>query len=168
MLNEVVLSIIGLAVTVVGMLGGSLYWLGGKFKDIDKRFEEVDRRFNEMDRKLTIFVNSARSATVAMNSAIIEFLGVKGLISPSEAAFLTNEVARISQSIRANPISKEEVEYIRAVFSKGDIDKISVEELERVAEIAKRWWYEDGSEIAYKLFIYTWMLRAYKLYGKRG
>ena len=49
-----------------------------------------------MDKKLTIFADSARSAAVAMNSAIIEFLGVKGLISPSEAAFLTNEVARIS------------------------------------------------------------------------
>ncbi|WP_291999087.1 hypothetical protein [Caldivirga sp.] len=96
MFNEVVLSIIGLAVTVVGMLGGSLYWLGGKFKEIDKGFEKVDRRFDEMDRKLTIFADSVRSAAVAMNSAIIEFLGVKGLISPSEAAFLTNEVARIS------------------------------------------------------------------------
>ncbi|WP_054842922.1 hypothetical protein [Vulcanisaeta distributa] len=79
-----------------------------------------------------------------------------------------NEVARLSQSMRLNPITKEELEYIRSVFSKGDIDKISVEELERVAEIAKRWWWEDGSEVAYKIFLYTWMLRAFKLYGKKG
>ncbi|WP_243676135.1 hypothetical protein [Vulcanisaeta distributa] len=73
-----------------------------------------------------------------MNSMVIEFLGVKGLVSPGEVSFLVNEVARLSQSMRPNPITKEELEYIRSVFSKGDIDKISVKELERVAEIAKR------------------------------
>ncbi|WP_237179375.1 hypothetical protein [Pyrobaculum ferrireducens] len=203
MVSDVVLSIIGLAVTVVGMLGGALYWLGKKFqeiemrfreiemrfKEIDRRFEEinkrfesierrfegiekrfeaVDARFAEMDKKFVAFADSIRSAVVAMNSAVVEFLGVKGLISPREASFLVSEISRLSLAIKANPISKEEVEYIRQVFAKGDVDKISVEELERVAEIAKRWWYEDGSEVAYKLFLYTWMLRAYKLYGKES
>ncbi|MCU7787622.1 hypothetical protein ODS41_06795 [Pyrobaculum sp. 3827-6] len=196
MVSDVVLSIIGLAVTVVGMLGGALYWLGKKFQEIEmrfreieirfreidrrfeeinkrfesieKRFEAVDARFAEMDKKFATFANSIRSAVVAMNSAVVEFLGVKGLISPREASFLVSEISRLSLAIKANPISKEEVEYIRQVFAKGDVDKISVEELERVAEIAKRWWYEDGSEVAYKLFLYTWMLRAYKLYGKES
>ncbi len=196
MVSDVVLSIIGLAVTVVGMLGGALYWLGKKFQEIEmrfreiemrfreidrrfeeinkrfesieKRFEAVDARFAEMDKKFVAFADSIRSAVVAMNSAVVEFLGVKGLISPREASFLVSEVSRLSLAIKANPISKEEVEYIRQVFAKGDVDKISVEELERVAEIAKRWWYEDGSEVAYKLFLYTWMLRAYKLYGKES
>ncbi|MEM3994805.1 MAG: hypothetical protein QXW40_05395 [Thermofilum sp.] len=71
----------------------------------------------------------------------------------------------MSQAIRANPISKEEAEFIKAVFAKGYIDKIAVEELEKVAKILKRWWYEEGSELAYKMFIYVWMLRAYELYG---
>ncbi|MGB9705317.1 MAG: hypothetical protein ACPL3C_07695 [Pyrobaculum sp.] len=196
MVSDVVLSIIGLAVTVVGMLGGALYWLGKKFQEIEmrfreiemrfreidrrfeeinkrfesieKRFEAVDARFAEMDKKFVAFADSIRSAVVAMNSAVVEFLGVKGLISPREASFLVSEISRLSLAIKANPISKEEVEYIRQVFAKGDVDKISVEELERVAEIAKRWWYEDGSEVAYKLFLYTWMLRAYKLYGKES
>jgi chromosome segregation ATPase len=178
------------------MLGGALYWLGKKFQEIEmrfreiemrfreidrrfeeinrrfesieKRFEAVDARFAEMDKKFAAFADSIRSAVVAMNSAVVEFLGVKGLISPREASFLVSEVSRLSLAIKANPISKEEVEYIRQVFAKGDVDKISVEELERVAEIAKRWWYEDGSEVAYKLFLYTWMLRAYKLYGKES
>ncbi|ADY02128.1 hypothetical protein VMUT_1927 [Vulcanisaeta moutnovskia 768-28] len=120
-----------------------------------------------MERRFTVFADSVRSAVIVMNSAIIEFLGIKGLISPGEVFFLIDEIIRMSQSIRTNPISKEEVEFIRSVFAKGDIDKISVEELERVAEIAKRWWYEDGSEVAYKLFIYVWMLHAYKLYSSK-
>ena len=170
--EDVVISIVGLAVTVVGMLGSALYWLGKKFREmearfegIEKRFEAMDKRFEELDRKLTTFADSARSAIVAMNSAVIEFLGLKGLITPNEAAFLTREMARLSLAIKPNPISKEEAEFIRSVFAKGDIDKITIEELEKVAEIAKRWWYEEGSELAYKMFVYTWMLRAYKLFS---
>lgn len=180
MAEEVVLSIIGLAVTIVGMFGGSLYWLGRKFaeidkkfeaidrrfEEIDKRFEAVERRFDEFDRKLASFADSVRSAVVAMNSAVIEFLGLKGLITQGETSFLIREVMS-SQAIRSNPISKEEAEFIRAVFAKGDIDKITVEELEKVAEIVKRWWYEEGSELAYKMFLYVWMLRAYKLFSQQ-
>lgn len=87
------------------------------------------------------------------------------MITPSEASSLIRETARMSQAIRANPISKEEAEFIKAVFAKGYIDKIAVEELEKVAKILKRWWYEENSEPAYKMFIYVWMLRAYELYG---
>ncbi|MGC9170128.1 MAG: hypothetical protein ACP5HD_05230 [Thermoproteus sp.] len=172
--SDVVLSVVGLAATLIGMLGGALYWLGREFREIDDGFEEMDRRFDEVvkrfdevDRRLASFADSMRSAVVAMDSAVVEFLGVKGLISQREASFLVNELMRLSQSIKANPISREEAEYIRQVLARGDVDKIGVEELERVAEIAKRWWYEDGGEIAYKIFLYAWMLRAYKLYGGR-
>ncbi|WP_258870220.1 hypothetical protein [Pyrobaculum aerophilum] len=187
MAEEVVLSIIGLAVTIVGMFGGSLYWLGRKFAEIDKKFEAIDRRFEEIDkrleamekrfeaverrfeefdRKLASFADSVRSAVVAMNSAVIEFLGLKGLITQGEVPLPIREVMS-PQAIRSNPISKEEAEFIRAVFAKGDIDKITVEELEKVAEIVKRWWYEEGSELAYKMFLYVWMLRAYKLFSQQ-
>ncbi|RFA96144.1 hypothetical protein CGL51_01260 [Pyrobaculum aerophilum] len=107
-----------------------------------------------------------RSAVVAMNSAVIEFLGLKGLITQGEVPLPIREVMS-PQAIRSNPISKEEAEFIRAVFAKGDIDKITVEELEKVAEIVKRWWYEEGSELAYKMFLYVWMLRAYKLFSQQ-
>ncbi|MEM3994807.1 MAG: hypothetical protein QXW40_05405 [Thermofilum sp.] len=30
--SEVVLAVIGMSVTVIGMLGGALYWLGKKFE----------------------------------------------------------------------------------------------------------------------------------------
>ena len=173
--DELVLTIIGLFITIIGMLGGALYWLGGKFREIDARFQQIDERFRQIDerferleREIKAFADAVKSSVVAMNSAVVEFLGVKGLITPSEVSYLINEVSRLSQAIRFNPISREEAEFIKSVFAKGDIDKITVEELERVAEIAKRWWWEDGSEVAYKIFLYTWMLRAYKLYGRRS
>ena len=54
------------------------------------------------------------------------------------------------------------------MFSKP-LGDMTVEELERVAEVAKRWWFEDGREEAYKLFLIATAIRAYKLYvEKRG
>ncbi len=79
---------------------------------------------------------------------------------------MTNEVDRVVGMVRTNPISKEELEFIKSVFSK-DPDQMSVEELERVIEIAKRWWWEDNSEIAFKVFQVASIVRAYKLYGKK-
>ncbi len=70
-----------------------------------------------------------------MNSVVIEFLGVKGLISPGEVSFLMNEVAGLFQSMRLNLVIKEELEYIRSVFSKGDTDKIGVEELKKLRRL---------------------------------
>ncbi len=46
-------------------------------EDVDRRFEALERRFDEFDRRLAAFADSARSATVTMNSAVIEFLGLK-------------------------------------------------------------------------------------------
>lgn len=92
-------------------------------------------------------------------------MGLKGLFSPDEVRVLTNEVGRVVDMVRANPISKEELEFIKSVFSK-DPDQMSIEELERVIEIAKRWW-EDNSEIAFKVFQVASIVRAYKLYGKK-
>jgi hypothetical protein len=34
-----------------------------------------------------------------------------------------------------------------------DVNEITIEEAERIAEIGKRWWYEDGCEEAYKIFL---------------
>ncbi len=89
MIDELLISMLGLIITIIGMLGAALYWLGGKFKEVDMRFQQIDRRFEEVDRRfggeierrLANFADSVKSATVAMNSMVIEFLGVKGLIS---------------------------------------------------------------------------------------
>lgn len=45
------------------------------------RFQQIDKRFGEIERGLINFADSVRSAIVAMNSVVVEFLGVKGLIS---------------------------------------------------------------------------------------
>ena len=119
--GQFLVAVFGLLVTLIGMLGGALYWLGRRFAEIDRRFEEINRRFAEVDRrfealerrfdelerrleaKLTAFADSIRTGVVVVNPLVIEFLGIRGVLSREEAEFLAREAGRILSMVRANP-----------------------------------------------------------------
>ncbi|WP_243678338.1 hypothetical protein [Vulcanisaeta distributa] len=177
-----IIYVIGLLITIIAYLAAFTYWLGRKFEGIDWRFRDLEERLSNrikevetrlenrvanLENRMSNLEGGLKSAVVNVNSLLIEYMGgLKGLFSQDEVKVLTNEVSRIVGMVRANPISKEELEFIKSVFSK-DPDQMSVEELERVIEIAKRWWWEDNSEIAFKVFQVASIVRAYKLYGKK-
>jgi len=71
----------------------------------------------------------------------------------------------MASAMAPNPITKEEVEFIRKVFSKPE-EEITIEELDRALEILKRWFFETGKEEAYKMYLYAYMFRA-SLYYER-
>ncbi|KUO79185.1 MAG: hypothetical protein AT718_02345 [Vulcanisaeta sp. JCHS_4] len=96
---------------------------------------------------------------------MIEYLGIKNVLTRDKAEFLKREITRWAGTIRANPISKEEIEYIKAVASKS-LDEITLEEIDKVVEIAKRWWYEGGGEVAYRIFLYAYIVRTYIYFEK--
>jgi len=70
-----------------------------------------------------------------------------------------------ASEVSINPLTKEEAEFLKKVFSKPE-DKITVEELDKVLEIAKKWFFEAGEEKVYRLWRYTCMYRA--AYSTRG
>ncbi|BDR91968.1 hypothetical protein [Vulcanisaeta souniana] len=173
--------VIGLLITIIAYLAAFTYWLGRRFEGIDWRFRDLeerlsnkireteirlDGRINDLENRINSLESGLKSALINVNSLLIEYMGLKGLFSQDEVRVLTNEVGRVVGMVRANSISKEELEFIKSVFSK-DPDQMSIEELERVIEIAKRWW-EDNSEIAFKVFQVASIVRAYKLYGKKS
>lgn len=162
MIDALTYYVVGFSLTIISMLGGSMYWLGRRLISIEDRIDYLEKRIETLERQLRSLADSIRSAVVSINSMLVEFLGIKGLLTKDEAELLRNETQRMSSGIRVNPISKEEAEFIRSVFSKN-LDDITVEELERVAEIAKRWW-EDGSEVAYRIFLNAWTIRTYKIH----
>ncbi|RLE98821.1 MAG: hypothetical protein DRJ63_07075, partial [Thermoprotei archaeon] len=148
--------IVGTSLTIIALIGGSIFWLGRKlgkiddrfdriderfnridkkFEEIDRRFDEIDERFNSIDRRFEEKLRGIRSANVAMNSLIVEFLGMKGVISGEEAGFLS-QIRRIS-AVVSNPLTKEEIEFLRRVSSKS-VDELTLEEAERISEIGKR------------------------------
>jgi len=70
------------------------------------------------------------------------------------------EMERTVSMVRLNPITKEELEFLKKVVAK-DVNEITLEEAERIIEIGKRWWFEDGSEAAYKVFLGGLVIRGY-------
>ena len=44
-------TVIASTITIIGILGGSLYWLGRKFAQIDDRFKQIDGRFSQIDQR---------------------------------------------------------------------------------------------------------------------
>ncbi|ABO08759.1 GumC domain-containing protein [Pyrobaculum calidifontis] len=130
--------------------------------DVRSRLAGVEGRLVEFEERFVSFADSVRGSVVSMNSLVVEFLGLKGLLSREEVGFLSREASRLALAIRPNPITEEEVEFLRRVFSKP-VEEMTVEELEKAAEIAKRWWYREGKEEAYRLFLIAWTIRTYKL-----
>ena len=176
---ETVLSIL---IPTLASIASLAYWLGRKFEAIDRRFEAIDRRFEEVDRRfegvdrrfeelekrIVASFEAFKNAVLAMNTMLVEFMGLKGLFTPQESRFLTSEMNRMMSAFKPqlNPLTKEEYEFVVSVLSKEDHDKITIEEAEKIAEIGKRWWKEDGLEVAYRLFLTGEIIKAYHL-GKR-
>lgn len=183
-MDEVMIAILGLYVTIVAQIAIIAYWLGRKFarieerfkeidkrfSDVDKRFKEIDEKFREIDKRFEDLEQSLRNeirraftavltASMAMNSFIVDFLALKGLVTEKERDFLKSQLTSIVSSTVINPLTKEEIEFLRKVFSKPE-SEITIEELDKVLEIAKRWFFETGEERAYKLWLYTYMYRA--------
>jgi hypothetical protein len=176
---ETVLSIL---IPTLASIASLAYWLGRKFEvidrrfeaidrrfeEVDKRFEGVDRRFEELERRIEGSFEAFKNAVLAVNTMLVEFMGLKGLFTPQESRFPTSEMNRIISAFKPqlNPMTKEEYEFVMSVLSKEDPDKITIEEAEKIAEIGKRWWKKDGLEVACRLFLTGEIIKAYHL-GKR-
>jgi DNA repair exonuclease SbcCD ATPase subunit len=49
--DELLILLIGLTISIIGILGGGLFWLGGEFREIRMRFKEIDERFRQIDER---------------------------------------------------------------------------------------------------------------------
>jgi len=94
--------VIGLSLTIIGMLGGGLFWLGGEFREIrmrfkeiderfrqiDERFKEIDGRFNELKGYIDSRINRLSEAFSSYQEFFIELLMTEGIIKPERALLL--------------------------------------------------------------------------------
>jgi len=153
--------VISISLTII-MLAGVTYWLGRKFSGIDHKFEKIEGEISRLRGDISRAFDGMKSATVTINSLMLDFLSLKGLIRDDEARMIGSEMQRVFSIVKLNPVTKEDLEYLRKIFSK-DVDEITIEEAEKVAEIGKKWWYEDGSEIAYKTLLAGLVIRGYHI-----
>ncbi|MGC8933516.1 MAG: hypothetical protein ACP5LQ_09570, partial [Candidatus Methanodesulfokora sp.] len=82
------------------------------------------------------------------------------LLEEGEAGIIKSEIRRVVSIVGLNPLTKEELEFLKKVVEKN-VNDITIEEAERIAEIGKRWWYEEGREEAYKIFLGGLVIRGY-------
>ena len=136
-----------------GKLGGLKAELGGRLDALQGEVRELRGQFARAFEGL-------RTAVSSSHALILDFLALKGLLDEKEAGFAKAEIDRVISMVQLNPITREELEFLKRVVAK-DVNEITLEEAERIAEIGKRWWFEDGSEVAYKVYLGGLVIRGY-------
>ena len=136
-----------------GKLGSLKAELGGRLDALQGEVRELRGQFARAFEGLKTAVSSS-------HALILDFLALKGLLDEKEAGFVKAEIDRVISMVQLNPITMEELEFLKRVVAK-DVNEITLEEAERMVEIGKRWWFEDGSEAAYKVYLGGLVIRGY-------
>ncbi len=166
-----------------GLVDGRFKQIDGRFEQIDKRFEQMDRRLEQIDKKFKELEQRIRaeirrsfllSAQLirALHSSLIDFMTVKKVFTPEEREYLIREVGRIveAHTLKSNPLRPEEARFIKQVLKEikeKDPKEIDLRKLDKVMEIADRWFLEDGRFEAAKLWAIVYTLKAI-LRAERG
>lgn len=188
--------VVGLSLTLIGMLGGALYWLGAKFREIDKRFEAVERelkqiregqvelrryvdsrfeefreyvdgKFDELRKYVDDKFSRILNGFSSYQEFFLEFLTAEDVIDKRKAELARGELWRIAKLVGANPLSKEEVERLKELIQK---EELTYEEALWLREIARRLILEYGTPETWKLHAYAsiWVALARKKMAEEG
>ena len=128
--------------------------------ELGGRLDALQEEVRELRGQFARAFDGLRTAVSSSHALILDFLALKGLLDEREARFVKAEIDRMISMVQLNPITREELEFLKRVVAK-DVNEITLEEAERVAEIGKRWWFEEGSEIAYKVYLAGLVIRGY-------
>jgi hypothetical protein len=104
----------------------------------------------------------------ALHTHLIEFMALKGLFTAGERSYLLSEAERIiaAYSLRANPLSPEEAQFILEVLRElreKPAKEVDISKLDKALEIADKWFKRDRVYEAAKLWINLYTLRAITL-----
>ena len=128
--------------------------------ELGSRLDALQREVRELRGQFARAFEGLRTAVSSSHALILDFLALKGLLDEKEAGFVKAEIDRVISMVQLNPITREELEFLKKVVAK-DVNEITLEEAERMVEIGKRWWFEDGSEVAYKVYLGGLVIRGY-------
>ena len=163
--------LVGFAGTIAAIAASTAtlaYWLGRRFERVeeklkahDEKFERLEERFEKLEGKMTGLV-------LAIHSHLVDFMTLKGLFTEEERSYLVREAERISRvySLRANPLSPEEAQFILEVLKElkeKPAKEVDISKLDKALEIADKWFKREGIYEAAKLWINLYTLRAITL-----
>ncbi len=128
-----------------------------KFKILEEGIETLKKRVESLRLSTTSLVQSVQSF-------VIDFMTFKGLFTDKERDFLVKEVDRICgiYMMKSNPLRPEEAKFIQEVMKEireKDPKEIDLSKLDKIIEIAKRWFLEDNNPDALRMMYYVYALK---------
>ncbi len=175
------IAIIGLLASILATLLGSVWWLAQKLAHIEAslaRLEEAkadkadveairrelaDKPSREDVAGIRHGLSSVVSAASEAHRAIVDFLALKGVVEEGEARYLAERVKALFTVALPNPLTEEELRFVRDFLDRAaeDPDKVTEEECERAYQIGVRLFSEDFDARGYQLAMAAAYVRAY-------
>ncbi len=175
------IAIVGLLASILATLLGSVWWLAQKLAHIEAslaRLEEAkaDKADVEAIRReladkasrddvagIRHGLSSVVSAASEAHRAIVDFLALKGVVEEGEARYLAERVKALFTVALPNPLTEEELRFVRDFLDRAaeDPNKVTEEECERAYQIGVRLFSEDFDARGYQLAMAAAYVRAY-------
>jgi hypothetical protein len=163
--------LVGFASTIAAIAASTAtlgYWLGRRFERIEEKLKAHDVKFERLEERFEKLEGKMSGLVLAIHSHLIDFMTLKGLFTEEERGYLVREAERISRvySVRANPLSPEEAQFILEVLRElreKPAKEVDISKLDKALEIADRWFKREGAYEAAKLWINLYTLRAITL-----
>ncbi|MEM1637288.1 MAG: hypothetical protein QW247_06195 [Pyrobaculum sp.] len=144
-MDEAVVGVVGVLVTVVTSIATLAYWMGKKFQRLESEVKTVKEELRDKTNSLLLGFQSYQEF-------FIELLASEGMLRAERVQLAKNELLRIIKIVRANPLTKEEVERLEELLRK---DELTLEEALELREIARKVVREYGN------YVEAWKLHAY-------
>ncbi len=147
-------------------------YVESKFASLDERLEHIEKVLNRHEQEIKSLRDDIKrvhtsniSLTQSLFSLLVDFMSVKGLFTKDEKEFLVRDIERVSRryAMLANPLKPEEARFILEVMQEirtKDPREIDLSKLDKIIEIAKRWFLEDANPDALRLMFDAYMLKA--------
>ena len=175
------IAIIGLLASILATLLGSVWWLAQKLAHIEARLarleetkadkadveairrELADKASREDVAGIRHGLSSVVSAASEAHRAIVDFLALKGVVEEGEARYLAERVKALFTVALPNPLTEEELRFVRDFLDRAaeDPNKVTEEECERAYQIGVRLFSEDFDARGYQLAMAAAYVRAY-------
>ncbi len=175
------IAIIGLLASILATLLGSVWWLAQKLAHIEARLarleetkadkadveairrELADKASRDDVAGIRHGLSSVVSAASEAHRAIVDFLALKGVVEEGEARYLAERVKALFTVALPNPLTEEELRFVRDFLDRAaeDPNKVTEEECERAYQIGVRLFSEDFDARGYQLAMAAAYVRAY-------
>ena len=143
--------------------------LENRVNGLENRIVSLENSMKDLEKRLSSEIRRAFSHVISFTQSIqymlIDFMSMKGLFTKEEREFLIKDVERIGKLYLTtlNPLKPEEARFILEVMKEireKDPKEIDLSKLDRIIEIARRWFEEEGHPDAARLMIEAYMLKS--------